>query len=266
MAKYVLQKKQTSKNEDWVSVKNNIEEYISYDECKELVEKTVDFIVSQTKGKKCAYGFSGGKDSIALKYVCELAGVNDCVLGIASGLEFPSFLKWIEDNKPKCLTIIDNKELTVDWLAKHPNMLFPELSSDNSKFYQMIQHSAQNKYFKEHDLDMVILGRRYQDGNYIGNRNLQYENGKGVVRFSPIANWKHEDVFACIHYFCNDNYPPIYDYPNGYIRGSGVWCERRPWCNSQEECLEEIYAADKSVLENAAKKIQVIKNFLKNKQ
>ncbi|WP_221410920.1 hypothetical protein [Riemerella anatipestifer] len=52
MAKLVLGKKQNSKNEDFVKVWNNIEDYVSKAEITALIDETVLDIQNKTKGKK----------------------------------------------------------------------------------------------------------------------------------------------------------------------------------------------------------------------
>ena len=70
MAKYVLGKKQTSRNGDFVKAWNNIEQLISREEAERLVADAVADIKAKTEGKNVAYAWSGGKDSLALKAVC----------------------------------------------------------------------------------------------------------------------------------------------------------------------------------------------------
>lgn len=62
-------------------------------------------------------------------------------------------------------------------------------------------------------MEVICLGRRTQDGNYTGGKGQNcYTDRNGVTRLSPIANWKHEEVLAVIHYFMGRNMPPIYDW------------------------------------------------------
>ena len=91
-----------------------------------------------------------------------------------------------------------NVGLDLDWLAKHESMLFPQNSSIAGHWFSIVQHKAQRKYFLRNSLDMVLLGRRRTDGNYTGKGGNIYTDSKGVTRFSPIADWRHEDVLALI--------------------------------------------------------------------
>lgn len=122
MAKYVLGKKQSAKNEDFLNVWNNIEQLVSREEAERLVASAVSDIRSKTAGKRVAYAWSGGKDSLALQVVCERAGINQCVLCTASKIEYPGFVDWCKANGPKGLTIVDNPALDVKYVADHPEM------------------------------------------------------------------------------------------------------------------------------------------------
>ncbi|MDP3453598.1 MAG: hypothetical protein Q8R90_11675, partial [Bacteroidales bacterium] len=104
------------------------------------------------------------------------------------------------------------------------HMVFPEQSDLMARWYSLIQHRAQSDFFQHANLDIIILGRRTQDGNYTGGKGKNiYTDKNEVTRFSPIAHWRHEHVLAACHYFKNRNIPPIYYDPEGWISGTGVW-------------------------------------------
>lgn len=182
-----------------------------------MVEKTVKDIKKKTKGKKAAYAWSGGKDSLVLGEICQWAGITPCVL-VISNLEYKAFTEWVEEHKPPELSVINTGQ-DMKWLAAHPNMLFPQDSKFAAQWFQIVQHRGQTKYYKEHDLDMLLLGRRRVDGNYVGRGDNIYTNGQGVTRYSPMSDWTHEQVLAYIHYY-NLEMPPIYDWKNGYLCGT----------------------------------------------
>lgn len=152
MAKYVLGKKQSSKNEDFVKAWNNIEQLISREEAERLVANAVSDIKAKTAGKNVAYAWSGGKDSLALQVVCERAGINKCVLCTASKIEYPGFVDWCKAHAPKGLTIVDNPKLDIKYVADHPDMLFPVNSKYAAQWFHILQHRGQAIYFKEQHL------------------------------------------------------------------------------------------------------------------
>jgi 3'-phosphoadenosine 5'-phosphosulfate sulfotransferase (PAPS reductase)/FAD synthetase len=260
--KQVLGKKQTSRNEDFVKVWNNIEQLVSFEEAERLVASAVSDIRQKTAGKNVAYAWSGGKDSLALQVVCERAGINKCVLCTASKIEYPGFVDWCKAHAPKGLTIIDNPKLNIEWVAKHPEMLFPQQSKYAAQWFHHLQHRGQAIYFKEQHLDVIILGRRLQDGNYTGGKGQNiYTDAKGVTRLSPIAHWKHEEVLAVIHYFLHRQIPPLYGWKNGWIVGTGVWPARQ-WVGSAQNGWQELWDINPRMVQEAAPYIASAKEFI----
>ena len=254
-----LGKKQYAKNEDWIETAAHIEEIVSRESIDTLAKWTVEKIKMTTAGKSAAYAWSGGKDSIVLGKLCSDAGIADCMIGICN-LEYPAFLKWILENMPEKCDVI-NVGIDIDWLSKHQDMLFPRDSSKAGRWFSIVQHTAQRQYFKKHNKDIMILGRRKADGNYVGKGTNIYTDSKGVTRYSPLSDWTHEDILAYIHYN-NLPLPPIYDWKNGYLCGTHPWPARQ-WTGSLNNAWQEIYDIDKSIVETAAEKIESAHLFLK---
>lgn len=215
----------------------------------QLIDRTVDEIRRTTHGKRAAYAWSGGKDSLALRHVVELAGIHDCVLGI-SELEYPAFLQWVTDNMPPGLTVLSTGQ-NLAWLAKHPKMLFPQ-GEYGPRWFSIVNHRAQERYFRERKLDVLILGRRRADSNYCGTRAGQnlYTNGKGITRYSPLADWPHEAVFSLIQRE-RISMPPCYGWPRGYQVGTGSWPARQ-WTRDHDHGWSEVWQIDRGVVRHAA--------------
>ena len=258
--KNILGKKQSIKNKDWINAIGQIEELVSKDELDGHIEATVKEIQQVTDGKKAAYAWSGGKDSLVLGEICRLAGITDCMMGVCN-LEYPEFMQWVEDNGPEGLEIINTGQ-DLKWLSEHPEMLFPQKSQIAARWFSIVQHRAQAKYYREHSLDMLLLGRRRADGNYCGRGSDIYTNGKGVTRYSPLAGWKHEEILAFIHYY-KIPVPPIYGWKNGYLCGTHPWPARQ-WTGSEENGWREVYEIDESIVREAAQVIDGAAKFLKS--
>lgn len=90
--------------------------------------------------------------------VCRQAGIEDSVL-VVSNLEYSAFTEWVDRNKPPKLEIINTGQ-DIEWLVKHPQMLFPQDSNTAAQWFHIVQHRGQAKYYKAHELDMILLGRR----------------------------------------------------------------------------------------------------------
>lgn len=256
----MLGKKQSIKNEDWILAIKDIENTISKEDLDKKVKETIKDIKAKTKGKNVAYAWSGGKDSLVLGDICERAGIKSCVLVICN-LEYKAFTDWVDEFKPEGLTIVNTGQ-DMEWLQKHPHMLFPQDSKNAAQWFHIVQHRGQAKYYKENKLDMLLLGRRRADGNYVGKGDNIYTNGQGVTRFSPLADWTHEQVLAYIHYY-NIPMPPIYDWKNGYLCGTHPWPARQ-WTGCIENGWKEVYEIDSSIVEEAAKYFESAKTFIEN--
>lgn len=253
-----LGRKQSISNDAWLEAVATIESAVSRRELDDLVAVTVEDIRATVSKKKAAYAWSAGKDSIVLGKLCEAAGVTDCMIGVCD-LEYPAFMAWIEDHKPAGCEVI-NTHQNLDWLAAHPEMLFPQDSASAGRWFSIVQHRAQRIYSKAHELDLIILGRRRADGNFVGRGTNIYTDGKGVTRFSPLAAWSHEHVLAYIHYH-QLPLPPIYGWKNGYLCGTHPWPARQ-WTGSIENGWREIHEIDPAIVTAAAERLDSARAFL----
>jgi len=245
-------RKQNASNEAFVRLWDNIDKIVSSDQIESLVADAAMDIKCRVGEKNAGYAWSGGKDSIALQVVCEIAGIHQSVIGLSRELEYPHYLAWLKMNRPSgCITWDAN--IGYEWLVKNPHMVFPDRSELMSKWYALIQHRAQAEFFHNANLDIIILGRRTQDGNYTGEKGKNFYTDKnGVTRLSPIAHWKHEHVLAACHYFKNRNIPPIYYDPEGWISGTGVWPVQTS-SFGREHSWELLYQISPETLHKAAK-------------
>lgn len=254
----VLGRKQTANNQIVQAVWEGIERYVSRQWVDHLAARAIGDIKATCDGQRCAYAWSGGKDSLALAWLCEAAGIPDCVFGM-NDLEYPEFLRWATENMPKGLTVVNTGQ-NLDWLCEHPDMLFPQDADTAGKWFRLIQHKAQADYFYKQRLDVLLLGRRRQDGNYVGPKGCNIYTSSGVVRYSPIAHWRHEDVLALLHYYAI-RLPPCYAWPNGWVVGTGCWPARQH-TGTIEQGWREVYSIDPTIVRRAARRIASAAAFL----
>ena len=254
----VLGRKQRIKNSDWIEAFEKIEQAVGRQELDQLVDKTVKEIKKRTKGKKAAYAWSGGKDSLVLGEICRQADITPCVL-VVCDLEYETFMEWVKWHKPPGLTMVNTGQ-DMEWLASHPHMLFPQDSKHAAQWFRIVQHRGQAKYYKDNGLDMLLLGRRKADGNYVGKGDNIYTDRQGITRYSPLSEWSHEQVLAYIHYN-NLELPPFYGWKNGYLCGTHPWPARQ-WTGNVENAWAEVCSIEKPIVLEAAQYIQSARDFL----
>lgn len=245
-------------NEEWLEVSNAATELVSEDEMSVLEEKAVAEIRETVCGKRAAYAWSGGSDSAVLTQLCRQAGVTPCMIGICD-LEYPAFMKWLGDNAPPDLTVINTGQ-DLEWLAEHPAMLFPQGSALASRWYSIVQQTAQRTYAKERGVDVMVLGRRKADSNYVGRGSNIYTDHYGITRYSPMAEWKHAHVLAYIRRR-GLQLPPLYRWENGFRNGTHPWPARQ-YVADVADGWRVIYGIDPSIVAAAAARIASAREFL----
>lgn len=253
-----LGRKQRIKNEAWLEA--DIEHIVPREALDRLTVATVADIRQKVLGRNAAFAWSGGKDSLVLERLCYLAGVEECVL-VISDLEYRAFLAWVTDHMPFRLEVVDTGQ-NLEWLSKHQDMIFPQDSQTAAKWFHIIQHRGQAQYYKQRGCDVLLLGRRKADGNYVGGASNIYTDRQGITRFSPMADWKHEDVLAFIHYH-DLPLPPFYNWPNGYYCGTHSWPARQ-WTGTAENGWKEVFSIDPDIVWEAAEYIPAARRFLES--
>lgn len=259
----VLKSKTAYSNEDVQRVFDTITEYVSEDEADRAVEEAAAETLTVLNGRPddAVYGWSGGKDSIALQVVMERAGVRRSLLGSIPRLEFTAYLLWAGEHQPDGLTHIPNLAITPAWLASPRNdrYLFPTSSTDGYRWTMLGTRRAQHLYQAEHHPRMQIYGRRTMDGNSIPATPYGIQTSRLLTTYSPIRHWSHELVLAVIHYNRRP-LPPVYGWPNGWKTGTGSWPGRR--VGDRDSSFAETYAIEPARLHEAAEDLPAAADWL----
>lgn len=269
MNRKVLPRKAQLKSQDerdkFLAVFNNPQEFVSKDHIDRRIEETANEMIRIVHDKNVAIAWSGGKDSITLKYITDIVGIKKSMIGLTN-LEYSFFLDWLNSNSPMDISIINTGQ-DLEWLSNHPEMLFPDNSKYGSIWYRQVQQRAQDIYFKEYELDIILLGRRTADNNYVGTGGSNiYTNAKGITRYSPISDWSHEEVLALIHYY-NLELPPFYNLKRPFYLGTHPWARRKRHSqdikdNTFKHTWAEIYEFEPKTVEFASTLITTAKQFL----
>lgn len=249
-----LGRKQTSSHDDWLRTFEKIKADPDHARAERLVQESADRVRERLRRvRRAAFGWSGGKDSLALEVVARAAGLEDCVL-VISGLEYPAFLSWVTDHMPWGLTVECRSHLNYRWLVAHPEMLFPQDAATASKWFAQVQHAGQREYAGRARTEVLLLGRRIADGNRMGPRTdlgHEYRDRSGFDRYSPIGDWSHEDVLHVLAAY-GVGLPPCYGWPRGFRVGTGPWPARQ-WTGSRDVGWDEVWEIDPSLPTVAAR-------------
>lgn len=251
-----LKRKQGSDNANWVDVWNHIEDYVTRDELDRAVATAIQTIRDATAGKRAVYGWSAGKDSLVLSDLCHAAGVKRCIL-TRTNVEYPAFERWMMGHLPDGC-VVNNLGYDLDWLAQHPDMIFPDARHDQH-WHHIQQIRGYREAYSRLRPDLIITGHRIADGNVCGKDHFIRKNS-GEVRFAPLADWPHELILAYLHYH-DVELPPIYGWKDGWVNGTHTWPERGGKVNRMIT-WGEVFDIDRTIVTRAAVKLDGARMFL----
>lgn len=217
-------RKSRTTHEEFAAAAATAKERVSLQQATDLVHEASKRVREMLRRyKRPAYCWSGGKDSAVLRVVCDMAGLETCMIGLCE-LEFPAFLQWLDVNAPPRLDRYSTGQ-DLDWLKAHPEMLFPQDSVQAGRWFRLVQNAAQERYAERSRRDILLFGRREADGNRCGDRGV-LRHSSGVPRYSPLYDWSHDQILAVNAWFELPR-APFYDWPRGYRVGTGPWPKRR---------------------------------------
>lgn len=181
------------------------------------------------KYKRIGFAWSGGKDSLVFYDVLLRSGVE-----IYGGVfveyynEYPAFMKWVSKNKPYGLQVVGPVGYSLDFLQIHGRFLFPEFTDTEAitSVYKF-RWKEQAEFCFKHTIDLMVTGRRIDDGNNCGSKASMYvtSNLKTADKLNLIADWSWEETLAYLQYN-NIELPPTYFYDRGFQLGTHQWPER----------------------------------------
>lgn len=257
LAREPLGRKQSSSHEHWLAVWEAVSRHPDHARARRLVEEAADLtrrrIGEVPRANATGWGYSGGKDSLALLVVMEAAGLDDLpAFAGLTRLEWPAFEGWLQDpaHRPGNLHVDRLGHIDLAWLRARPDYLFPKERA--SRWFPHVQRAAEKRFVNANGLDLMIGGWRRADGNYLGTarRRHEYRTPNGHHRFSPISQWSHEDVLHVIASF-GKSLPPLYGYARGFPLGTGPW-PARPRAGTLAEAWREVHDIDPDLVHTAS--------------
>ena len=201
-----------------------------------------------------AWGWSGGKDSLALQVIAELVGLRYGVCVLSGSLEFNATLNWVHKNLPAGIDIESVGSMDLLWLrdVARPN-LFPHTAKTGYFWTMAGTRTGQKAFIKRVKPRLMIYGRRIGDNNQCGDAMGLARGVLGVDNYNPIRNWSHELTLAVISYYWmrgNRTLPPIYSTADGWTSGTGPWPGRH--YPTEQAGWEGTFAIEPQVVYDAA--------------
>ncbi len=255
--KQYVGRKQSSNNADWLYAVEHIEELISPEEVEIYAAKAAERISQACSGKKVAYAWSGGKDSIVLGDILAKLGITEGYFAYCD-LDYPAFISWVKANRPAGVTMM-HTGYNLEWLAKHQELIFAT-GHTGQRWHQISQKGPFTEMFFSHGLELLLLGHRVIDGNVCGPEGF-IRKKTGEVRYNPLYDWPHEAILGYIHYH-GLSLPPFYGWKDGYVQGTHAWPER-DHCKTLHQGYQEVYDIDSSIIIEAARYIPSALDFLR---
>lgn len=260
-----MSKKERVSEKDWQDLYYNPK--ISRMKIMDLVNRSVERAKLVLKDyKSIGYAWSGGKDSIVAYDILKMSGVP-----IKKGVfveyynEYPAFIKWCYDNAPDKLEFRGKVGYTLEQLEENQKLLFPEFEDKNSiASYNPHRWRVQNQFCLDHKIDVLIMGRRVDDGNFCGKREKHFltKNKKAVDKFNIIADWTYEELLAYMRYF-NSKLPPIYYWERGFQKGTHVWTESGRLSDyPYSKNWDYLMSVDESIVYDASKVLSSARIYL----
>ena len=247
--------KQKSENREWIKLFNDCEHRVSTKRLYELERKAIHDIraANMEYPNRCAYGYSGGKDSVVLNELVKRSGVQmHCFCTIHH--EYPSMEEFIRKTAPTNTKFIYPNDFSMEYLNRHPEYLFPEPTEKKIRSeYTMHWRVHAQRFLKSNGIKAMVTGRRIEDGNFCGRveDGIYVSSNSFVKSYNVIADWTHEELLA---YIKINKLPmaPIYAYPNGFVYGTHMWFERDRVDHSICKTFDEVFNIDPSIIIRAA--------------
>lgn len=238
----------TTDEEAW-AVYDRIETLVSRAQLDALETRTLAELRRVTHGHTCALAWSGGKDSLVLYELADQAGITQGVCGLTRDLEYPAMEQWLAAYTPQGITLW-RRPIDYAWLLTHQDWLFPRTADQRGP--QMIWQVAQDEYCAARGCDLLLLGRRRLDENFVGRDGSGLYLARGVWRYNPLRDWTHEEVLASLHYH-RIALPPLYGWYNGFTEGTHPW-PRRGHTRDDADAWAQLASIDASIVEEAARR------------
>lgn len=160
--------------------------------------------------RRCAIGFSGGKESVVLaKLVGELADV-PLVYAYCPELEFRCHVDFLSRFTPVLLDV----GIGWEWLSRHRQYIFPESGAIADRWAKRHHRDPIRKWCRDREL-ILLWGNRTKDGNTVPA--VRYRPKDGTELWMPLRDLGDQEVKSILS---DEDWSPLYSLPAGKETGT----------------------------------------------
>lgn len=250
--------KQKWTDAQWRKAYNESLSLVSVSRIDKLIHKAETRIINNYIEGKTLIGWSGGKDSVVLRHICDSCLKSPQYLICTVENEFIEFVEWKKIHAPKLLHTVHYGKMSVQYFNEHEDLLFPETDEQLQHFRADRTKETIHKYMRDRGYTKFITGKRYDDGNNCGSENenkckstIAKSGHSYVETLNVICDWTIYELFAYMRIF-NLELPPQYYFPNGFKTGSNEWTKTRRVDHSYKKTFDFVAKYAKNNIVKAA--------------
>ncbi len=263
----MLKTKSTTPNKDYLTFWQNVPKYVTREEVDAIFESTfteMSEVLQPYKNRPVSYAWSGSKESLVLAHLIDMFDIpaRDGIHSSVPLLEFPAFLRWVDEVRPLDVRTYRNHKLNMKWLQMYNMYLFPANANYRDFWAKNITTKNIENYIFDHRTHILIFGKTHADRNYI-EKDVVSRGYHGCVYYNPLRDWSLKHILGYLHYHCIE-LPPHYLNPNGWKMGTIPW-PARAGCKDHAEGWAITYEIDSSVVVEASYFFDSAKKFLDSK-
>lgn len=181
-------------------------------------------------------GFSGGKDSMVLKRLCDMAGVKYKAVMQVTTIDPPELMKFIRSHYPDVIfkrpeinfyKLIVKKKMLPTRMARYCCQYLKEQGGAGMVVMTGIRKAESSRRNKRNEAETSTKAGKNRYSNSFDQFNIDVEskfvciNGKDKIILNPIIHWTDSDVWNFIR---QNEMPYCKLYDEGYHRIGCIFC------------------------------------------
>lgn len=200
-------------------MKVNPSRYVDVHKLEAKIEERVQVVQDYVNkyGDDLWFAWSMGKDSQALRLICDRAGVKNSYV-LITDYEYPQVYDYVKREKPDNLLEFKLDYIDDEYILKH-NLIFPRMSvpAERSRYLYHVLQKGHRLFAKTHKPKGVIFGRRTSENRF--SKGPYYFNRDGYEAINPIYDFTDLEVLYIMVTY-GYNFHPVYSFDMGFTLGT----------------------------------------------